>query len=137
MNQNGFTIKELVMTVVVLGILCGLAIPPYYMMQESRAVTRMEQVLQRLHIQISAIKNSTESFPQVLDGEASQQVCQNCFANIDKAKMDQSLWYKKAEGTYLFSPNGTGQSEADFSESGDYRITYLPAEGRFDVVVLP
>lgn len=131
-NQSGFTIKELLMTFVVIGILCVLAIPPYYMMQESRAVTRMEHVLQKVRVQLSAIYNSKGTFPETLDDDKTSAICQSCFSFVKADAMNQKLWFKKSKNVYYFSPNGAGEAEADFLEKGDYRITYFPKEGRLD-----
>lgn len=36
MNQKGFTVKELVMVLVVIGLLCAFSIPMFYKMQSER-----------------------------------------------------------------------------------------------------
>lgn len=35
-GNNGFTVKELIMALVVIGVLCGLAVPQYYAMRNAK-----------------------------------------------------------------------------------------------------
>lgn len=38
MTQKGFTIKELLMVVVVIGLLCAFAIPEYYALRAAKSI---------------------------------------------------------------------------------------------------
>jgi Tfp pilus assembly protein FimT len=47
-NQKGFTIKELLMVFVVIAILCLAAIPPFFMLQQSRREANIKKTTNEL-----------------------------------------------------------------------------------------
>lgn len=133
-STAGFSIKELIMTLVVIGILGVIAIPPYFSLQETRRVTRMQRLVKQLNVSVNVIKNSDGAYPKTLDNASNGEFCKACFVNlVPRLKVDQSEWYKVSDTEYLFFLDGFDAKKANFELKGDYRITYDPNAGTFDI----
>lgn len=134
-NVCGFSIKELFMTLVVMGILCALAIPPYFLMQETRHQTLVQAVLQNLETKIKTYKNEKGEFPQQLDSEPTDKVCQSCFSNILEEKLkNQNHWYKTSATTYSYSFN---VCKENCLSQADYILKYDPLQGSVNILQIP
>lgn len=133
-NQKGFSIKELVMTLVVMGLLCGLAVAPYNMMQNARITTRLQAVLQNLETKLRVYKTDKGDFPQTLDESPVGQVCQNCFATVLHHIAKQEQWFKVSATHYLFSATAQGSQESDFRKAKDFDVEYEPSQGQFTIL---
>ncbi len=132
-NQKGFSLKELAMTLVVMGLLCGLAVVPYNMMQNARITTRLQAVLQNLETKLRVYKNDKGNFPQSLDDSPAGQVCQNCFATVLNHVPQQEKWFKMSATQYLFAASSSGIQENDFRKTKDFAIEYQPTTGQFTI----
>lgn len=127
-TNTGFSIKELIMVMVVIGILCIAAIPQFYAMQNSRRQTQMEIIVRQVQSGIFKIKTADKELsvpiPEILDNEPINQTCQNCFSLILEEGIENNLWYKLSATEYLYSRNGNFESADDYKESGDFKISY-------------
>lgn len=116
------------MVTVVIGILCGAAIPQYYAIQNSRRQRLMEETIRDVQAAIFKLKTAgadlEESFPSSLDHEPAGQACQNCFSLVLEKGIKDPLWFKASDTEYLFSRNGNHERPADYRESGDFKIIY-------------
>lgn len=128
MKNLGFTIKELLMVIVVIGILCLAAIPQYFAMQNTRRHTEMEKIVKKVQAAIFQGKKTHEdqntTFPSALDREPINRKCLNCFSLILNKGVKNPLWFKISETEYLYSRNGNTNTIEDYKESGDFKITY-------------
>ncbi len=142
MNNQGFTLKELLMVIVVIGILCGAAIPQFYSLQRSRRQTEMEKVVGIVQAGVvrdgkatGAGDNKQVTFPEKLDNEPMGKVCHNCFGLILDKGVESPLWYKRSDSEYLYSRNGNSGDEKNYLESGDFKVIYDRKNG--NVMAVP
>lgn len=137
-NQMGFTIKELLMVLVVIGLLCVAVIPQFFSMQNSRRRSEMEKVISVLqNILVENSKNTNQTnFPQSLDTQKSQTFCTSCFDVLLKKGISSKLWYKVSDTEYLFSVNGNHENQQAFHEEGDVKIIYQPTTGQINSITI-
>lgn len=137
-TARGFTIPELIMVVVVIGILCIAVVPFFFMMQNARRQTDMEKVV--AVVQAGLLRDQAKAgdpaapFPAALDGQAAKSACQGCFARVLEKGIASALWYKVSDTEYHFSRNGDHAGPEDFREPGDFRITYDASKGTIQAV---
>ena len=132
-DNRGFTTKEFVMVIAVITLLCVLAIPPFFAMQNSRRRTEMETTLRVLQTQLQNYKRSSEPMPATLDSNPIQSPCLDCFKNLGNNSLNNPLWYKFSETTYLYSSNGNHTVVTDYQEPGDYKIEYDSSNGELKI----
>lgn len=127
-SSHGFTNKELVMVIVVLAILCLLAVPPFYALQNAHRRTGMEKTVMALE---TALKNGVDrdALPAALDANPVQSPCLTCFDGVLNSGVADPLWYKFTDNVYLFSTDGNHGAETDYQETGDFKITYDALKG--------
>ncbi len=120
-HEKGFTLIELIMVIVLLGLLAVVAIPQYTNLQ-SEAKLAAEQgvvggVRSGIYTKYSAnlAQNITPAYPAALDANASG-ACVTCFSNVLSQPINDTNWTKS--GLVYTGPNG-----------GTY--TYTPLTGTF------
>jgi Tfp pilus assembly protein PilE len=140
--QKGFTGKEFLVVILVIGILCGAAVPLFNSMKSGRLekqALRFVQVIQR-NIEKSKIISHDQSqqtqYPQALDDQPNQQRCLNCFSAVLKKGLSHKLWFKISATEYAFSRNGNfGDDVGKYTEKGDLRVSYDPLKGKLTLTI--
>ncbi len=141
MRRDGFTMIELVIVIVILGILSGVAI-------SKMAVTRDDAIISKARSEVAAIRNAISlkrntnilmgkgaSYPAKLDALSSATSSNGTLFDYDSNSSDSNAqlldypiyakskngWRKVANNTYAFNASNT-----------DVNFTYNPTTGSFD-----
>ncbi len=133
MNQNGFTGKEFLFTILTMGLLCILAIWPYRHWRGQRQKMLVVSAVQGLESKLKLRRSETRELTRVLDNSPVGQICRDCFSRLSHTGVQQAHWFKKSDNLYLFSTSASGEHESDFAKPGDFTVEYKPVEGRFVV----
>jgi len=121
-SKKGFTLIELIMVIVLLGLLAVVAIPRYFDLQtnaqeaaEQGVVGGVRSGIYTLHASNLA-NNVTPEYPATLDANANG-ACVTCFSTVlDQGGVNDANWTKT--GLVYTGPTGTS-------------YTYTPATGQF------
>ena len=119
-KRSGFTLIELVMIIVILGILAAVAIPKYVDMQSDAQTAAEKGVIGGIRSGIMTYYADNKSWPSALDS-ASTAVCDSsnaCFGNVLSQPIDDESWTKSGTDTYE-GPAGNS-------------YTYDSSDGTFD-----
>ena len=120
MNKKGFTLIELIMVIVLLGLLAAVAIPRYYDLQADAETAAEQGVVGGVRAGIYTLHASnraagvTPEFPATLDTSASP--CVTCFSTVlSQGGVNDTHWTKSgltytgpAGNSYTYDPN-TGE----------------------------
>jgi prepilin-type N-terminal cleavage/methylation domain-containing protein len=121
-NKKGFTLVELVMVIVILGILAAVAIPYFYNLSADARDAAEQGVLGGIRAGITTYYANNKTFPATLDA-ATNAVCSGtnaCFNTIlAQGGITSSEWAKASATSYVHT--GTNTST----------YTYTPASGQF------
>lgn len=105
MNKKGFTLIELVMIIVILGILAAVAIPKYYDLQSDAQAAAEQGVAGGVRAGISTYFASNRSWPSGLDDAANSSTATvtNAFFTevLGQGGVTASGWSKDASGGYV------------------------------------
>ena len=116
MNRRGFTLIELIMVIVLLGLLAVVAIPKYYDLQDDAKEAAEKGVVGGVRAGIYTYFAKNKAYPLTLDSSASP--CVTCFDTVlAQGGINDTNWTKS--GLAYTGPNG-----------GVY--TYVPATGEFN-----
>lgn len=120
MKKNGFTLIELVMVIIILGILAAVAIPKFFDLQSKAKAAAEQGVVGGVRAGIhnyyakDAINNpgaaEASHWPTELDGLASGTTCSSttpCFVNVLEQGGITSGDWSKSGATAWTGPNGT------------------------------
>lgn len=140
--SSGFSTKEFLMVLIVLGILCFAAIPQFNYLQSAKRQSDFDQSFTALRSRLEDEKKQPKSeeqlpFPLTLDTQTDDSKCTQCFESMQINVANQDLWYKKSSNEYFYSKNGNNELSSDFMESGDIKLTYDSTQGTVNAVVLP
>ena len=134
------SIKELVVVIAIMaGMVLG-SIPLLTYLQKHRREKEMSKTVQSVEAAIATwhygklMNENINAYPEELDSNDSATPCTRCFDFVLVKGLEDPLLYKMNAREYMFSINGNHKVQNDFSEKGDYKITYKPNDGKFDVV---
>ena len=102
LNKKGFTLIELVMIIVILGILAAVAIPKYYDLSTSAKLAAEKGVLGGVRAGIHTYFAQNKAYPATLDS-ASTAACSGtnvCFDTVLGQGGITSDWTKASATTY-------------------------------------
>ncbi|HNX68519.1 MAG TPA: prepilin-type N-terminal cleavage/methylation domain-containing protein [Candidatus Omnitrophota bacterium] len=107
MNKRGFTLIELIMVIVLLGLLAVVAIPKYYDLQTDAKTAAEQGVVGGVRSGIYTYFAKNKAYPATLDS-ASNGACSKtnkCFTTVLDQDGIQQDWTKTATG-YTGPANG-------------------------------
>ncbi|MFH1876289.1 MAG: prepilin-type N-terminal cleavage/methylation domain-containing protein [Candidatus Omnitrophota bacterium] len=116
MRKKGFTLIELIMIIVILGILAAVAIPKYYDLSSDAKNATEKGVVGGVRAGISTFFANNKTFPSTLDN-ASSAACTKanpCFTNVlgqggvtdDWSKTSGTTYTGPASNTYTYNSTG-------------------------------
>ena len=111
MGNKGFTLIELVMIIVILGILAAVAIPKYYDLTTDANTAAEKGVVGGVRAGIHTYYAENRSWPSGLDDAANSSTCteSNAFFGevLAQGGVASSDWSKDGSGQYVGPNSGT------------------------------
>ncbi len=126
MNRKGFTLIELIMVIVLLGLLAIVAIPKYYDLQQDAKLAADKGTVGGVRAGIYTYFAKNKVYPTTLGGSAG--ACTNanpCFGTVLDQGGIQQDWTCGTTGLVYSGSSGTVVS------GGIGTCTYTPATGAF------
>ncbi len=116
MNKKGFTLIELIMVIVILGILAAVAIPQYFNLQDDANEAAEKGIIGGVRAGIQTYFARYKGWPSTLDSAAAGDCSTTnvCFDNVLAQGGVTENWSVDASGNYV-GPNG-GSYEYDSSD---------------------
>ena len=126
MNRKGFTLIELIMVIVLLGLLAIVAIPKYYDLQQDAKLAADKGVVGGVRGGIYTYFAKNKAYPATLGGSAAACSAANpCFGTVLDQGGIQQDWTCATAGLVYTGASGTVAS------GGIGTCTYTPATGAF------
>lgn len=125
--MRGFTIKEMVIVLVIITLLCGASIPAYYHLIGQKRQADVKILIDKLQNKLKT--GDLSHFPLTLDKAPSSSLCENCFSSLIENGVNNKYLYKISDTEYFFSKYGCFESKSIFETKGNYRITYDAKNG--------
>jgi MSHA pilin protein MshA len=108
MNRKGFTLIELIMVIVLLGLLAIVAIPKYYDLQTDAKVAAEKGVVGGVRAGIYTYFAKNTTYPATLGGAVGACTSANaCFGTVLDQGGIQEDWSCGTAGTVYTGPAGT------------------------------
>ncbi|MFH1356757.1 MAG: type II secretion system protein [bacterium] len=113
MSNKGFTLIELIMVIVIVGILAVIAVPKIFSMTEDAKTSSREAVSANVLAGVTLYgvhemaTNGIEAYPTKLDNVTNETNCSKsnpCFSNALKDPVNDSLWRKINDLHYDYNP---------------------------------
>ncbi len=95
--KKGFSAKEFLMAISVIGILCAISIPQYYSLKLNSSKRLADGVATAI---THALKENLVSIP--IDANPLASHCESCFSGIPRIKVTQNRWYKNTDSEYFY-----------------------------------
>ncbi|MFA5090851.1 MAG: prepilin-type N-terminal cleavage/methylation domain-containing protein [Candidatus Omnitrophota bacterium] len=118
MTKKGFTLIELIMVIVILGILAVVAIPKYFDLQSDAKLAAEKGVIGGVRSGVYTYYAKYRVFPATLDNVSSNTTCNStnpCFATVLMQGIT-SDWQKASATTYTGPANTTYTYNASSGE---------------------
>ncbi len=126
MNRKGFTLIELIMVIVLLGLLAIVAIPKYYDLQKDAKLASDKGVIGGVRAGIYTYFAKNKAYPGTLGGSATACSATNpCFSTVLDQGGIQENWICTTAGLVYTGASGT------VANGGVGTCTYTPATGAF------
>ena len=127
--MKGFTVKELVMVLVVISILCLASIPQFYVMRKSHRQAEFNQTIEKIELSLNdAMKSTTDSLGKdlvaALDTEVAGQSCMACFTIAFEKGLKNDLWYKVSNNEYYYALTNTPSTLDEFRAKGNLKLQF-------------
>lgn len=141
--MKGFTIKEMAMVLVIIGLLCFAAIPQFYVMRAGHRKSEAQKIVTRIQQSLSANQSSipsSEIQPEsvfaadALDEEPLLKICDACFSAVHDKGIKSPLWLKKSNREYIYALSNNPSSIDEFEISGNLRLIFDAASKRVELV---
>lgn len=127
MHRRGFTLIELILVIVILGILAISALPRFLDLSESADETHRDGVVGAVRAGIAlyharhAAEEESPPWPTMLDDE-EDGVCADCFSAVLEMGVNDARWVRSGGGlNYTFTTTGGKVTS----------YTYDPSSGTF------
>ncbi|MFH1645585.1 MAG: type II secretion system protein [Candidatus Omnitrophota bacterium] len=120
--KKGFTLIELVMIIVVLGILAAVAIPKYYDLTSEAQSASEEGVVGGVRAGVHTYYAQNRAWPSTLDDAAASSAASKTNAFFDNVLAQGGVtddWSKDADGNYVGPNSGVyvySSSDGSFTE---------------------
>ena len=119
-GQKGFTLIELIMIIVILGILAAVAVPRYFNLTSDAQTAAERGVVGGVRSGIQTYYANYRAFPPALDSDANA-ACSNtnsCFTNVLSQGGITEDWIKNTGTTY---EGPTGSTYTYSSATGNFQ----------------
>ena len=128
-TKKGFTLIEIVMAIVIIGMLAIMALPKYMDLNEESLVAERDGIVSSVNaaILLKHSKNMSlrgeDTYPRELDNEPIGR-CIKCFGNVMNNPLDDKNWKKVEPNVYVFTIGDDAFRYTYSSKNGSFRDLY-------------